>query len=195
MLWVRLHLFQNRANEMLINLDILLLLTSLLLIAVTIKLAFCKTMIETVILMSVFSMLICVIYLIMDAPDVAMTEAALGACLSTCILLNLIKIIKDDKPVKQYSFVAPAILCVIFIAVLTFASFDLPEYGDAASNVQTHVSKYYIENTKNDIGIPSIVAAVLASYRGYDTLGETTVILIAGLGVLLILSAKGKRSD
>ena len=180
---------------MLTSSNILLFSTSLLLIAATIKLVFCKTMIETVILLSVFSMLICVIYLIMDAPDVAMTEAALGACLSSCILLNLIKIIKDDKAVKQYNTIAAAILCAVFIAVLSFAGFDLPLYGDAGSNVQTHVSKYYIENTKTDINIPSMVAAILASYRGFDTLGETTVILIAGLGVLLILSVKEKSRD
>jgi multicomponent Na+:H+ antiporter subunit B len=52
------------------------------------------------------------------------------------------------------------------------------------------LTKYYIENTKNDIGIPSIVAAILASYRGFDTLGETSVILIAGIAVILILARR-----
>jgi multicomponent Na+:H+ antiporter subunit B len=67
---------------------------------------------------------------------------------------------------------------------------DLPLFGNEDSAVLTHVSKYYVDNTSNDIGIPSIVAAILAGYRGYDTLGETTVILIAGIAVLVILSRR-----
>ena len=79
---------------------------------------------------------------------------------------------------------------MIFISFLTFASFDLPLYGEENTPVHQHVTKYYLENTKNDIGIPSVVAAILASYRGYDTLGETSVILIAGLAVVLILARR-----
>jgi len=61
------------------------------------------------------------------------------------------------------------------------------------SPVQTHVGKTYIEITPRDIHIPNIVTAVLASYRGYDTLGETTVVFTAGLGVILLLSGMGRR--
>jgi multicomponent Na+:H+ antiporter subunit B len=127
----------------------------------------------------------------MDAPDVAMTETALGACLSTCVLLNIIKIVGDDvgKP-KKIKIIMSAILCIIFIICLSWASLDLPEFGAENSPLQQHLTSYYIENTKNDIAIPSIVAAILSSYRGYDTLGETTVILIAGLAVLVIVSRR-----
>jgi len=40
-----------------------------------------------------------------------------------------------------------------------------------------------------------VVTAVLASYRGYDTLGETTVIFTAGIGVLLLLRRSRRRKD
>ena len=78
----------------------------------------------------------------------------------------------------------------MYSIILTIASLDLPLYGHPNTEVQSHLTKYYIENTKNDIGIPSIVAAILASYRGYDTLGETSVILIAGIAVVLILARR-----
>ena len=45
----------------------------------------------------------------------------------------------------------------------------------------------YIYKSSNAIGVPNIVTSVLASYRGYDTLGETVVIFTAGIGVLLLL--------
>jgi multicomponent Na+:H+ antiporter subunit B len=45
----------------------------------------------------------------------------------------------------------------------------------------------YVERSYPDTATPNMVTAVLADYRGYDTLGETVVILTAGLAVALIL--------
>lgn len=127
----------------------------------------------------------------MDAPDVAMTETALGSCLSTCVLLNMVKICGEEAgSTKKIRVILALVLCGSLITSLTWASMDLPLFGNEDSAVLTHVSKYYVDNTSNDIGIPSMVAAILASYRGYDTLGETTVILIAGIAVLVILSRR-----
>ena len=69
----------------------------------------------------------------------------------------------------------------------------MPNFGSNVSPSQTHVAKQYIERTPDEIHIPNIVTAVLASYRGYDTLGETAVIFTAGVGVLLILGRLGRR--
>ena len=41
--------------------------------------------------------------------------------------------------------------------------------------------------------VPNVVTSVLADYRGYDTLGETTVIFTAGIGVLLLLKGRRRR--
>ena len=171
---------------------ILLIITSLLLIGVCFRLIVSKNLIESILLMSAFSLIIAICYLFMDAPDVAMTETALGACLSTCVLLNLVKTIGNEnyKSVSKTRFLFVVILCMILLLLLTMASLDLPLYGHPDTEVQLHLTKYYIENTRNDVGIPSIVAAILGSYRGYDTLGETSVILIAGIAVVLILARR-----
>ena len=131
----------------------------------------------------------------MDAPDVAMTEVALGSCLSTCVLLNFIKMIdaRNKDTLKLNNVVIAIILCSIVVFTLAWAGFDLATYGDIAAPVHQHVSKYYLENTLNDTGLPAPVTAILASYRGFDTLGETTVILIAGIAVLLVLSLKNTK--
>ena len=173
--------------------EILLSISALVIIMSCIRLILSKSLIESVIIMSVFSLLVGICYLFMDAPDVAMTETALGACLSTCVLLNLIKIVGEDIGKPQKSKLIPAtLLCIVFIVCLSLASLDLPQFGSQDSPLQTHLTSYYLENTRKDIAIPSIVAAILASYRGYDTLGETTVILIAGLAVLFIISRRKK---
>ncbi len=82
----------------------------------------------------------------------------------------------------------------IFLALLVYASRDLPDRGDPLSPASIHVSPRYIERSLKETKTPNIVTAVLADYRGYDTLGETAVILTAGLAVLLILPRrKSKR--
>lgn len=171
--------------------EILLLICAIIMILTCLRLVLSKTLLSSIILMSVFSLLIGICYLFLDAPDVAMTETALGACLSSCVLLNLVKIVGEEvEDTKKIRVVLASIICLVFLAALVWAGLDLPQFGDPDSPLQQHVTKYYVENTRHDIGIPSMVAAVLASYRGFDTLGETTVILVAGLGVILILNRR-----
>ncbi|HJD55810.1 MAG TPA: DUF4040 domain-containing protein [Rickettsia endosymbiont of Pyrocoelia pectoralis] len=169
----------------------LLNLIVFLLIVISIKIIIAKDLLEAVIFTSIFSLLIGLSYLLMDAPDVAMTEAALGACLSTCVYLNLLRKLPPDlKNIQRTKIIPASLICLLFIGTLVYMGLELPNYGDENTPLQTGVTKYYLENTKQDIGVPSFVAAILASYRGYDTLGETSVILIAGIAVLLILSLR-----
>jgi multicomponent Na+:H+ antiporter subunit B len=69
----------------------------------------------------------------------------------------------------------------------------MPRYGDPSAPVHEHVAPRYINDSPAEIGIPNMVTSVLASYRGYDTLGETTVIFTAGIGVLLLLGGYRNR--
>jgi multicomponent Na+:H+ antiporter subunit B len=78
-------------------------------------------------------------------------------------------------------------LLLLTATVLFHGSAALPSFGDATSPASSHVSPRYIEQGKAETGATNIVTAVLADYRGYDTLGETVVIFAAGLGCLLIV--------
>lgn len=171
---------------------ILLISFLIMLIFICYQLIFSKKILKNILLLSIFSMLISLCYLLMDAPDVAMTEVALGSCVSTCVLLNFVKMIDSENSIhlKLRNIIPATILCLSFAAVLTWAGLELPLYGASTAPVHQHVGKYYLENTMVDIGLPAPVTAALASYRGFDTLGETTVILIAGIAALLIFSMK-----
>ncbi len=175
--------------------EILLGIFASVLVVICLQLIISKSLIESIIIMSVFSLFIGICYLFMDAPDVAMTEIALGSCFSTCVLLNLVKIVGDDGgEVKKSKIAFATILCIVFMACLSWAGMNFPHFGSKESPLQIHLTEYYVENTKQDIAIPSIVTAIPASYRGYDTLGETTVILIAGLGIFVIISKRKKTN-
>ena len=76
--------------------------------------------------------------------------------------------------------------------LLIYGTVDMPNWGDPASPASLHVSPRYIEKTVEETGVPNMVTSVLADYRGYDTLGETTVIFTAGMACLLLLRRFGQ---
>lgn len=89
-----------------------------------------------------------------------------------------------------------AILIIILSAlVLFYGTHDMPHWADCNSPASSHVSPRYIEKSIEETGTPNAVTSVLASYRGYDTLGETTVIFAAGMACLLLLMNYKKRND
>jgi multicomponent Na+:H+ antiporter subunit B len=81
-------------------------------------------------------------------------------------------------------------MMLVVAGILFYAGWQLPRMGDPRSPASTHISPYYIEHSHHETGAPNFVTAVLADYRGYDTLGETTVIFTAGLACLLILGVE-----
>jgi len=87
------------------------------------------------------------------------------------------------------------ILVILTGSVLIYGTLDMPDWGDPHSPASTHVSPYYITHTIEDTATPNIVTSVLADYRGYDTLGETTVIFTAGMACILILRTFRKEED
>ena len=88
---------------------------------------------------------------------------------------------------------SPIGLIIIFFtgATLIYATPDMPKFG-AVDRLDWSIVPSYIEGSENDIAVPNIVTAILASYRGYDTLGEVAVIFTAGMGVIILL---GRRRE
>ena len=85
----------------------------------------------------------------------------------------------------------PIIVSGIVGAALIWATYDLPAFGTAVAPIHQHVAPYYIDNAIKDTLVANLVSAILADYRGFDTLGETVVVFTAGIGVMLLL--KGRR--
>ncbi len=147
-----------------------------------------------VVMMSgIYSLLAAVLYVVMDAVDVAFTEAAVGAGISTVLMLGTLALTsRMDKEVK---LVAPVPLAIVVVtgALLIYATLDMPHYGDPGAPIHHHVAPHYIEKSGDEVGPPNIVTSVLASYRGYDTLGEVTVIFTAAAGVMALIGRSRRR--
>ena len=143
-------------------------------------------------LFGIYSLHCALILIILDAVDVAFTEAAVGAGISTVLILSTLAITGAKLEVRHSRTVAPLLITGVIGAALIYASLDMPLVGDPNAPANLHVIPRYIEGSATEIGIPNVVTSVLASYRGYDTLGEVTVIFTAGVGVLCLLG-RGKR--
>jgi multicomponent Na+:H+ antiporter subunit B len=145
---------------------------------------------KSIIIISLISVIAAVAYLAMHAPDVALTEAAVGVCASSCILLLGLRYLAPEKhpavpSLKQLAFTA--VVFILVLIILSLYSLDLHQYGDASAILKDGASAYYLANIEKDIGIKSLVTAILASYRGMDTFCETLVVVTAGICVMFIL--------
>ena len=78
-------------------------------------------------------------------------------------------------------------------AAIVWGTYSLPPFGTPDNVIHKHVVPRYLTDSVKDTMVPNVVTSVLADYRGYDTLGETTVIFTAGIGVLLLLKGRRRR--
>ena len=143
-------------------------------------------MLTAVLLQSAYSLLIAALWMVLDAMDVAFTEAAVGAGISTVLFLAALVLTGREED-RGHNPVLPMIAVVATGAALLYATADMAAFGDPEAPVQTHTVPRYIEGSVTEHGIPNIVTNVLASYRGYDTMGETVVVFTAALAVTMIL--------
>ena len=169
-----------------------------------------------------YSLMMALLWCSMNALDVAFTEAAVGAGISTVLMLAAITRIgrvergkshspllrrplmtmrdrvaiarSHDEKHHRHTALAAALVCIMVALMLVYATQDMPQVGDAASpaNSNPKVAQYYIKESPHEVGPSNIVTSVLGDYRGYDTMGETVVIFTAALCVLMLLRARGR---
>lgn len=145
-------------------------------------------------LFSAYSLMTAGLFVDLDAADVAFTEAAVGAGISTVLLVSALRLVpRREKPRPKRRLILPLVVVAITGAALVYGTLDAPILGDPQAPAQQHIAPYYIATTESEIGIPNLVTAVLASFRGYDTLGETVVVFVAGISVLLLLGVGRDR--
>lgn len=153
-----------------------------------------RSLFAVVMLSGIYSLISASLFVTMDAVDVAFTEAAVGGGISTVLMLGTLALTTDREKIPEAGVrVMPLLIVLVTGAALLYGTLDMPNYGDPLAPIHQHVAPQYIAEAPIATGVPNIVTAVLASYRGYDTMGELTVIFTAGIGVLLLLGAGTRR--
>ncbi|MEO1066035.1 MAG: DUF4040 domain-containing protein [Pseudomonadota bacterium] len=154
-----------------------------------------RNLFSVVILAGIYSFLIASVMMVLDAVDVAMTEASVGAGISTVLLLSVLYLTKTHESVPIRTPLLPLFVAFGVGAMLIYGTVDLPPFGSAEQPINQHVGPDYLERSIPDTKVPNVVTTVLASYRGFDTLGETAVVFTAGIGVLMLLRRRKKKQD
>ena len=146
-----------------------------------------RDLFAVVMLFGIYSLLTAMFFMNLDAVDVAFTEAAVGAGVSTILMLAALRLVGRFEKPHKHNPILPLLVVGATGAALIYGFSDAPLLGDSAAPAQMHLAPRYLEHAQKQTGVPNVVTAVLASYRGYDTLGETVVVFTAGLAVMLLL--------
>ena len=151
-----------------------------------------RDVLSAIVIFGAYSLGMAILYAFFLAPDVAMTEAAIGAGVTTILLLLTIARTTRPSTDRVFERVNVPALVVVSAFVLVLLTQLLPEMyavGAADTPVLTNpeVTQYYLEHTYADTEVRNAVTAVLAAYRGFDTFGEAVVVFAAGIAVLLAL--------
>lgn len=164
---------------------------ALFVVVAAVATAFFRDVLSAIIVFGAYSLGMAILYTFLLAPDVAMTEAAIGAGVTT--LLLLLTIARTVRPSTDRIFERihwPAVVVVgAFLGAVLLTVQWIPPVGsqEAIAWANPEVSQYYLENTYRDTGVKNSVTAVLAAYRGFDTFGEAVVVFSAGVAVLIVL--------
>jgi len=161
---------------------------------VTIAIVRQRSLFGVVILASIYSFLMASVLIVLDAVDVAMTEASVGAGVSTVLLLATLHLIKTTEMRQVQMHLTSLFVVLMTGGVLVWGTLVLPPFGTPDAAIHKHVAPRYLSESIKETGVPNVVTSVLADYRGYDTLGETTVIFTAGIGVMLLLRRARRRN-
>ncbi|MEC9491165.1 DUF4040 domain-containing protein [Flexistipes sp.] len=177
-----------------IAVDFLLLL---LLVIIAIAAISAKDILTSIMLLGSYSLVIAMEWMLLNAVDVAFTEAAVGAGISTILMIAVLtRVPRFEKELTEQKHFFNlfnrsellALATVVITGVLLISgTWDMPAFGDPNSPANSYLSPEYIERSYPQTGSHNIVTAVLASYRGYDTLGETTVVFTAAVCLVLLI--------
>lgn len=148
-----------------------------------------------VMLAGIYSLLSAAFFVDLNAVDVAFTEASVGAGISTLLMLASLKLVKRYEEKTRYKPLLALGVVTITGALLIYGTLDMPHFGDPNAPAHQHVAPRYIQDSGTEIGVPNIVTSVLASYRGFDTLGEVVVIFTAGIGVMALLLVSRRTKE
>lgn len=148
-----------------------------------------RDLFAVVVVLSVYSGLLAVMFALMGAVDVAFMEAVVGSTMSTVCFVGLMWWVDPDElrlhsRTRRVLSLAPALGLG---ALLLYGVLALPPFGDPTAPPMVHVAPGYIQGSVVDMATPNVVTAVLADYRSFDTMIETAVVVAAVLACLLVL--------
>lgn len=186
------------------------------LILCAIFVSFSKDLLVSVIIFMSYSLVMSIIWVLLESPDLAITEAAVGAGVTSVLFFITLRKIqaigkaKEEEPdevtkeilakrfvrgfEKYYKLMAVVLGGAIIAALLVTVSY-LPKFGDADNPYNNEVSERYLEKGLEETGAVNAVTGMILDYRAFDTFGESCVLFIAAACVLILLREDQKDAE
>ncbi|ARD21152.1 MULTISPECIES: Na(+)/H(+) antiporter subunit B [Shewanella] len=152
-------------------------------------------LLAVVMLSGIYGLLSACFFVVLDAVDVAFTEASVGAGISGLLMLAAITMTGRKEAPRRHKPLLSLFVVLVTGGMLIYGTMDMPYFGAVDAPVHQHVAPRYIHDSMEEVGVPNIVTSVLGSYRAFDTLGEVAVIFTAGIGVLSLLRLPRRRKN
>lgn len=150
-----------------------------------------KDLLSSVIAVGAVGLGLSIVFLILKAPDVAITQIVVEML---CLIILLRATLKKDLPFSTTgrwllnSFITTGFIAIfLFVAIKAFK--DLPEFGYPIMRV----ANTYLKEGLVKTGASNLVSSVILDFRAYDTLGEATILFTAVIGVLTIVRRIGRK--
>jgi multisubunit Na+/H+ antiporter MnhB subunit len=150
-----------------------------------------KDLLSSVIAVGVAGLGLCITFLVLKAPDLAITQLVVEIL---CLIILIRATIRKDLPFSAsgrwfFNTIITIAFIATFLGIGYFALKDLPAFGEPAMTV----AKIYLEQGLIKTGAANLIAAVILDFRAYDTLGEATILFTAVMGVLAVMRRTGRK--
>lgn len=150
-----------------------------------------KDLLSSVIAVGAVGFALCLAFLILKAPDLAITQLVVEIL---CLIILIRATIRKDLPlVIEGRWIFNTVSTVVFICVFLFFAWtalkELPVFGEPVMTV----GKKYLEDGVKSTGAVNMVTAVILDFRAYDTLGEATVLFTSVIGIMAVLRIPGRK--
>lgn len=187
------------------------LLIFLVICAISVSLT--KRLLTSIVIFMSYSSIMAIIWLMLESPDLAITEAAVGAGVDSILFfvtLKKIHAVENEATIKKPQDIldmekhiemkvykkaykaSSVIICTSLIIILLAVVAQLPMFGGANNPASNEVVERYIEKGMQETGAVNVVAGMILDYRAFDTFGESCVLFIAATCVMVLLRVDSK---
>lgn len=171
------------------SVDALVVVVLALLVATAVLTAALRNVLSATVVFAAYSFAMAILWVVLQAPDVGLTEAAVGAGVTSSLFL--VAILDTARQPELLRTVESIRLRSVLVAVAVFGALGatlpaLPAAGDGGAAPFRRVAPFYLEQAVPDFGVANVVTAVLVGYRGFDTFGEVVVVFAAAVAVLVV---------
>ena len=141
-----------------------------------------------------YSLVIC--FLNLRAPDLAIVQIVVETI--TLIIMVVVVLNSSREEIREswnrnkvVNIVSAVVIAGFLIYIFIYTIQPLEPFGEHSMRM----AQYYIRPGAEATGSANLVTGVLFDFRGYDTLGEATILFTAALGIITILRSKSKKEE